>query len=456
MIVASLSQAASVVQGNLIGPDATFRGVSTDTRSLREDELFVALKGPNFDGAAFVRDAAEKGAAGAIVSEAVDSTLAQIEVDDPLMALGDLAADWRRQLSVRVAGLTGSNGKTTVKEMLSACLAEDDTTFATVGNFNNEIGVPLMLLRLSPEHRYAVIEMGANHAGEIAYLTDRVAPDVVTLTNAGPAHLEGFGSIEGVSRAKGEILQGSPRPAFAVLNADDQYFSYWSGLVEDIRVISFGRADSADVRVSRATQLESGLDVELSIYGEAHRIGLAFEGQHNALNAAAAAAAATAMGVTTDKIVAGLSNARPAAGRLRIVAGISGARLIDDSYNANPSSVMAAARLLGEQDGNGWLILGDMAELGPEADRFHREVGEQARAAGVGRLYCTGPHSRNAKDGFGNGGQWFESVDALIDAVIGELQAAGPVNILVKGSRSMHMERAVQALTDPAVLAEED
>lgn len=448
MIVASLSQAATVMQGSLTGPDATFRGVSTDTRSLREDELFVALKGPNFDGTAFVRDAADKGAAGAVVSEPVDSSLAQITVADPLLALGDLAADWRRQLPVRIAGLTGSNGKTTLKEMLASCLSLEATTFATVGNFNNEIGVPLMLLRLSPEHRYAVIEMGANHAGEIAYLTDRVAPEVVALTNAGPAHLEGFGSIEGVARAKGEILQGSPRPEFAVLNADDDYFSYWQGLVEDLRVISFGVTESADIRVVEARPVDGALEVDLSIYGEVRHVSLGFEGRHNALNAAAATAAATAMGLSPETIIDGLAAARPAAGRLRVVPGIKGIRLIDDSYNANPSSVMAAARVLGEQEGDAWLILGDMAELGPEADEFHRQVGEHARSAGIDRLYCAGPHSRHAAEGFGKGAEWLDSVDRLIDEVVAELPSGMPVNVLVKGSRSMHMERVVQALTD--------
>jgi len=454
MIVASLSQAASVTQGTLSGPDATFRGVSTDTRSLREDELFVALKGPNFDGSAFVREAAEKGAAGAIVSDPVDSTLAQIAVADPLVALGDLAADWRRRLEVRIVGLTGSNGKTTLKEMLSSCLALEGTTFATQGNFNNEIGVPLMLLKLSPEHRFAVIEMGANHAGEIAYLTDRVAPDVVALTNAGPAHLEGFGSIEGVARAKGEILQGSPRPEFAVLNADDDYFSYWQGLVEDLRVISFGSSEDADVRIGSAEPVDGGVEVDLAIYGEHLRVGLAFEGRHNAMNAAAAAAAATAMGMVPGKIAKGLEVARPAAGRLRVLPGIRGIRLIDDSYNANPSSVMAAAQLLGEQEGEGWMVLGDMAELGPDADEFHRQVGRHARSVGIHRLFCTGEHSRQAADAFGDGARWHENIDDLVDQVLEELPGGDFVNVLVKGSRSMHMERVVQALSDGAGVAE--
>ena len=448
MIVSSLSQAASVTQGTLTGPDATFRGISTDTRSLREDELFVALRGPNFDGSAFVREAAQKDAAGAIVSDPVDSTLAQIVVADPLIALGDLAADWRRQLDVRVVGLTGSNGKTTLKEMLLSCLSQEGPTFATQGNFNNEIGVPLMLLRLSPEHQYAVIEMGANHAGEIAYLTDRVAPNVVALTNAGPAHLEGFGSIEGVARAKGEILQGQPRPEFAVLNADDDYFSYWQGLVEDLRVITFGRSEQADVRIASAEPVDGGLDVDLSIYGEHLQIGLAFEGRHNALNAAAAAAAAMAMGLAPETIAIGLSAARPAAGRLRVVPGIRGIRLIDDSYNANPSSVMAAAQLLGEQQGDAWMVLGDMAELGANADEFHRQVGSHARNVGIDRLYCTGPHSKHSAEAFGDGGKWCKTTDDLIDQILSELPGSSLVNLLVKGSRSMHMERVVQALSD--------
>lgn len=444
MMVATLAEAAATMRGRLAGPDAIFRGVCTDTRRLRADELFVALKGPNFDGSAFVRDAATRGAAGAVVSEAVDSALSQIEVGDTLIALGDLAADWRRQMPARVVGLTGSNGKTTLKEMIASCLGRVARTLATEGNLNNEIGVPLMLLRLAPEHEFAVIEMGANHAGEIAYLTDRVAPDVVVITNAGPAHLEGFGSIEGVAKAKGEILAASPRPEFAVLNADDAYFDFWCSQADDLRIVSFGTSDGADVRVGNIAATDDGIAFDLSIHGNAKRIRLPFGGRHNALNAAAAAAVTTALGLSPDVIAEGLPATRPASGRLQALRGVNGLRIFDDSYNANPSSVRAAVEFLGGHPGEGWLVLGDMAELGEGADEFHRQVGELAKAVGVSRLFAVGAHSRHAADAFGSGATWHESVDAAIDALEGEIPGGAAVNLLVKGSRSMQMERVVR------------
>lgn len=456
MIVSTLSKAAEAMQGHLHGADAPFRGVSTDTRSLAPDQLFVALKGPNFDGNAFVTNAASRGASGAVVSERLEASLPLIEVEDTLLALGDLAADWRRRMPARVVGLTGSNGKTTLKEMIASCLSRVGSTLATEGNLNNEIGVPLMLLRLSPGHDYAVIEMGANHAGEIAYLTGRAAPEIVAITNAGPAHLEGFGSIEGVARAKGEILEGSPRPEAVVLNADDDYFDYWCSRATDVRVISFGTRVEADIRVSNAAASVSGLLFDLSILGETRRIELPFGGLHNAMNAAAAAGVATALGLSFDDIAAGLSESRPVAGRLRRVRGARGLQIFDDSYNANPSSVRAAAEFLGAQPGEGWLVLGDMAELGEGADRFHREVGEHARASGVVRLFATGPLSRASVKAFGPGAEWFENVDALNEALALALPPAAPVSLLVKGSRSMRMERVVKRFAAPPDRQETD
>jgi len=252
---ALLSFAADAMNGTLHGDDRSFDGVSTDSRTIGEGELFVALAGPTFDGKRFVSHARSKGAAGAVVAELVSEEIAQVEVEDTRLALGQLGAAWRDQHSVTVVGVTGSNGKTTLKELIAACLASVAPTLATEGNLNNDIGMPLMMTRIDQSHRYAVLEMGANHQGEIAYLTSLARPDVVVITNAAAAHLEGFGSIEGVAHGKAEILRGDPRPAAAVLNADDEYYSYWLSLVEDVDVLSFGLNDDADIR---ADQIETG------------------------------------------------------------------------------------------------------------------------------------------------------------------------------------------------------
>ena len=246
--MSTLAAAADSMQGKLHGADHPFNGVSTDTRTLQKGELFVALQGPNFDGCNYVGQARDKGAAGAVVPTRVDEDISQITVEDSRRALGDLGAAWRQQLSPVVVGITGSNGKTTLKELTAACLAKAAPTLATHGNLNNDIGMPLMLTRIEEQHRFAVLEMGANHAGEIAYLTALAEPDIVAITNAADAHLEGFGSLDGVARAKGEILCGEVRPKVAILNADDRYFDYWSTLVEDTQLITFGIDADADVR----------------------------------------------------------------------------------------------------------------------------------------------------------------------------------------------------------------
>ena len=257
-MIDSLALAADCMSGALHGQDRPFGGISTDTRSIRDGELFFALQGPNFDGRDYVSTAKANGGAGAVVSSIVDDDVTQIAVADPKRALGEFGAAWRNSMNVRVVGITGSNGKTTLKELVAACLNSQAPTLATHGNLNNDIGMPLMLARISEEHQYAVLEMGANHAGEIAYLASLARPDVVVITNAAAAHLEGFGSVEGVAHAKGEILQIDDRPCFAVLNADDDYYEYWSSLVEDVPVLSFGFATSADVRADEIVSSAAG------------------------------------------------------------------------------------------------------------------------------------------------------------------------------------------------------
>lgn len=442
----TLAQAALTMHGRLRGEDQAFRGVSTDTRSLAAGELFFALKGPNFDGAAFVEVAAERGAAGAVVQSELAADISTITVPDTLQALGLLSAAWRQRLEVTMVGITGSNGKTTLKEMVASCLSLSASTLATQGNLNNEIGVPLMLAKLSADHRYAVIEMGANHAGEIARLTDLVEPKIVAITNAAPAHLEGFGSIEGVARAKGEILTGDVPPEVVILNADDEFFPYWSSLVPVSRVSSFGLAPQADFRASDVYATETGSNFTLRMPHGELQISLPLYGAHNVLHACAAAAIAASLGIDDRQIKQGLETVRPVSGRLQSVRSSSGDTLYDDSYNANPVSVIAAAKFLAAQPGTSWLILGDMAELGIDAEEMHAAVGRDLKNVGIDHLLATGELSRLTVDAFGDRGHWFATQDELVDSLRDSLD--GNNNVLVKGSRSSGMERVVQALRD--------
>lgn len=442
-MMGTLSQAATNMHGELNGADNRFVGISTDTRSIADGELFFALQGPNFDGHDYVAKASEAGAAGAVVSRLLDDDIAQIKVDDTQLALGRLGAAWRDTKSPRVVGITGSNGKTTLKEMIAACLGATASTLATAGNLNNEIGMPLMLARIEDEHEFAVIEMGANHAGEIEYLVALAKPEVVVLTNAGAAHLEGFGSIDGVAKAKGEILRNPDRPRVAVLNADDDYFEYWCTLVTDIEMLSFGLGDSADVRATDISVHPDHNEFLLLTPAGETRISLPVVGIHNVRNACAAVAVALSLGLDIATIKAALESMAPVKGRLLPLRGLNGCTLFDDSYNANPRSVAAAADFIASLPGASWLVLGDMFELGEDAEELHREVGASARASGVSRLLALGDLSKAAVAGFGDGATWYESIDALISDVsnVGE-----GTNVLVKGSRGMRMERVVAAL----------
>jgi UDP-N-acetylmuramoyl-tripeptide--D-alanyl-D-alanine ligase len=451
MMESTLAYAANSMQGTLHGGDTSFCGVSSDSRTLQSGELFFALQGPNFDGSEFVAMAEERQAAGAVVQKLVSTELPIIVVDDTLKALGKLARDWRKQMPARVIGITGSNGKTTLKELVASCLSLSANTLATLGNLNNEIGMPLMLLRLAPEHRYAVIEMGANHAGEIAWLTSLAEPEVVAITNAAPAHLEGFGSLEGVVRAKAEILMGTARPQFAILNADDEAYAFWLAKVTDATVLSFGFAPAADVRASDVVATKTGSTFLLHMPDCDLQIDLPLQGAHNVINACAAAAIACALDIDAEQIKKGLESVQPVGGRLQSVKSASGATLYDDSYNANPLSVAAAAAFLASQPGDTWLVLGDMAELGSESAALHTQAGSLAKQVGVKHLLATGELSRHAVDAFGSGGQWLASVDDIVDEL--QQSLSGDEFVLVKGSRSMGMERVVSALRESAETA---
>ena len=446
----SLSYAAESMQGVLYGDDCDFDGVSTDSRTIRKGELFVALSGPNFDGNKFVGQARGNGAAGAVVNSLASEDIAQIEVADTRLALGQLAADWLDKHSPTVVGITGSNGKTTLKEMAAACLSQIAPTLATQGNLNNEIGMPLMMSRVDGSHQFVVLEMGANHTGEIGYLASLAKPGVVVITNAAAAHLEGFGSIEGVAQAKAEILLADPKPEVAVLNSDDEFYSYWLSLVEGVDVLSFGLNDSADIR---ADQIEAGkghTHFTLHLLETTIELTLPLVGMHNVLNACAAAAVATALDVSPQQIKQALEALPPVSGRLQPLEGRNGSTLFDDSYNANPLSVIAAAEFLATLAGENWFVLGDMFELGDSADKLHQEVGAAIHNAGVDRLFTLGELSREAAAGFGEGANTFESIEELVgDLTVG---LGNDINLLVKGSRGMRMERVVAALRADAPL----
>jgi UDP-N-acetylmuramoyl-tripeptide--D-alanyl-D-alanine ligase len=444
MIESNLTHAAQVMHGKLHGANKSFCGVSTDTRTIGNGQLFFALQGPNFDGNTFVEHAEKAAAVGAVTNNIIDTGLSLITVGDTRVALGELARDWRASMPAKIIGITGSNGKTTLKEMIASCLSLSAMTLATEGNLNNDIGMPLMLLRLAAEHQYAVIEMGANNPGEIGYLANVAKSDVVVITNAGPAHLEGFGSIEGVAQAKGEILETESRPEFAILNADDPYFAYWQDKASDLKVVSFGVSENADVRATSVASDENGSTFTLEMPEQALQVELRFPGAHNVTNACAAAAIATTLGIPATQIRQGLESARAVPGRLRQTVRDDDVTVYDDTYNANPASVIAAARFLAAQNGTNVLVLGDMGELGVTAEDLHRSVGLEAKKAGTDKLYGCGKLSRHAVNAFGEGGQWFESADHLAATLNEDLR--GGWNVLVKGSRSMQMERVVAAL----------
>ncbi|HEV3182014.1 MAG TPA: UDP-N-acetylmuramoyl-tripeptide--D-alanyl-D-alanine ligase [Steroidobacteraceae bacterium] len=450
----TLAQFARACGGQLRGADAPFTDVVSDSRTLQAGQLFVALRGPNFNGRDFLTAALAAGAAGALVDAAQPLALPQIVVADTQAALTRAARAFRSAFNGPLIGIAGSNGKTTAKEMTAAILAEAGSCLATRGNLNNHIGVPLTLLRLRNEHRFAVVEMGANHAGEVAALVEVARPSIGLITNAGAEHLEGFGSLEAVARAEGEMVAGLAPTATAVINADDAFAELWRGLTA-ARVVTFGVREPADFRASELrTALEAaGFRTRFRLHSPAGTaaIELAVGGAHNIANALAAAAAAASAGATLAQIVAGLAAVRAVPGRLQFKRARSGAWLIDDSYNANPSSVRAAIEVLGSLEGRRWLVLGDMAELGEFAAEAHAEIGEFARAAGIERLYATGALMERAVESFGAGAQWFADTAVLTQSLSRALEGPGAeVRILIKGSRFNRLERLVDALTGGA------
>lgn len=446
----TLNDFARACGGTLRGADRDYRGVSSDTRTLAPGDLFIALRGPRYNANEFVGAALAAGAAGALVDAAQTAAIAQIIVPDTQAALEKAARAWRAQFSIPVVAVAGSNGKTTAKEMTASILGAAGECMATRGNLNNHIGVPLTLLRLEPAHRYAVIEMGANRAGDVAALVEIGHPTVGLITNAGAEHLEGFGSIEGVARAEGEMVAGLEPGATAIINADDEFATLWRNSTA-ARIVTFGVLKTADFTATDVTT-SVGADGFLTKFNLVSPLGRAaielhMGGAHNVMNALAAAAAATAAGAKLEHVASGLGAVRPVAGRLQFKMTPQGAWLIDDSYNANPSSVRAGIEVLAALDGRKWLVLGDMAELGDFAASAHTDIGVFAREHGIEQLFATGELAARAVESFGSGGQWFAQVDALAEA----LHAAPPgVRMLIKGSRVNRLERVVNALVAPS------
>ncbi|MEO8061508.1 MAG: UDP-N-acetylmuramoyl-tripeptide--D-alanyl-D-alanine ligase [Pseudomonadota bacterium] len=444
----SLSAFARTCGGELIGADRAFSGVSTDTRTLKPGELFVALRGPRFNANEFIAAAETAGAAGAVVDTRVDRSLAQVLVGDTQEALTRSSAAWRAQFTLPVVGVAGSNGKTTVKEMTGVILARAGATLATRGSLNNHIGVPLTLHRLETSHRFAVIEIGTNHPGEVAALCKLARPTVGLITNAGAEHLEGFGSIEGAARAEGEMIAELDAEHTAIINADDEFAPLWRGMTR-ARIVTFGIKSPADFSASDVhTAIDgSGFVTRFKLLSPlgAIPIELHLAGQHNVANALCAAAAACAAGASLDDVRLGLATMRPVPGRLQFKTAPSGAWIVDDSYNANPSSMKAGIEVLANVDARRWLVMGDMGELGDHGVASHGEIGRFARNHRIDRLFATGKLSALAVEAFGSGGEWFSDTEAMARAVNAELTRE--VCVLVKGSRSNRLERVVEALT---------
>ncbi|WP_434457888.1 UDP-N-acetylmuramoyl-tripeptide--D-alanyl-D-alanine ligase [Stutzerimonas urumqiensis] len=451
-----LSHVAGPLGGRLAGTDATFTAVGTDSRTVRPGDLFVALTGPRFDGHDYLADVASKGAVAALVERACpDIAIAQLVVPDTRVALGQLGALNRDAFAGSIAAITGSSGKTSVKELLASILRAafgERTVLATRGNLNNELGVPLTLLELSPTHRAAVIELGASRVGEIAYTVGLTRPHVALINNAGSAHVGEFGGPEKIVEAKGEILDGLDADGVAVLNRDDPAFDTWKARAGGRKLVSFGlESPLADFYAgSIAYDLRGCPNFTLMGSAGSARVQLNLLGRHNVANALAAAAAAHALNVSIDHIVSGLESLQPVKGRAVAEMTAGGVRLIDDSYNANPASMCAAVDVLAGFTGRRVLALGDMGELGEWAEQGHRDVGAYA-VGKVDALYAVGPLMRHAVEAFGAGGRHFTDQSMLIAALQAE---RGATTILVKGSRSAAMDKVVAALRTP--VAEKD
>ena len=441
-----LSEAALATRGQLIGADVEFCCVRTDSRAIKKGQLFVALQGENFDGHEYAAQSLEQGASAVLVSKASNVSPAVV-VEDTRLALGDLASHWRAKFDMPVVAITGSNGKTTVKEMLAAILkvatADDASVLATQGNLNNDIGLPMTMLNLGKQHRYAVLEMGMNHTGELSYLSNLAKPNVALVNNAGTAHIGELGSLEAIANAKGEIFEGLADGGTAIINADDVFANLWKNLASKHQQVTFGLKAKADVTAKYELHAASS-DLELIAPNGTVKFTLPAPGLHNVSNALAAASAALALNVLLENIATGLSNFAGVKGRLQTKQGFAGAKVIDDTYNANPMSMKAAIDVLKASAGQRIFVMGDMAELGADAASMHAEIGAYAKTAGIEKFYALGELTKNAVTAFGANAMHFGTVEALAESLKSIMNAE--TTVLVKGSRSMRMERVVDAI----------
>lgn len=440
-----LTQIADILSAQLVGQDITVTGISTDTRTLQGGELFVALKGPSFDGHDYIQQALDNGAIACLVEKNVNADHFVI-TENTHDALGELAKAWRQQYDKTVFAITGSNGKTTVKEMIFSILNQEHSAMATYGNLNNDIGVPLTLFRLNDKYDAAVIEMGANHLNEIQYLTNIALPNIAMITNVGTAHLGEFGGIENTAKAKGEIFENMPAGGYAIINADDDYADYWKGISKQHKIITFGFKQQADVtaEIIHSDNKTSATNLLVSTPKGECRVSFNLSGEHNIVNALCAVAACVAADIPLEQIVNGLEAIKPISGRLQMKTGINSSQILDDTYNANPTSLYAALNVLKNMSGKHYLALGDMGELGESAEVLHKESGLYAKETGIDALYSYGQLAALAAKEFGKNGFVYEKHDDMITALKNDL--AQDVTLLIKGSRSMHMENVVNAL----------
>lgn len=451
MFTMTLKEIQEITNATLIGDESTagssldsgciVRGINTDSRTIKHDELFVALKGDNYDAHDFLSHASDRGASAYLLERDIAGFKPALVVKNTRLAFGQIAKAWRDNFNIPVVAVTGSNGKTTVKEMLNSILAMQGNVLATKGNFNNEIGVPITLYRLSSNHDSAVIEMGANHMSEISYLTSLVSPDVAIITNAGTAHLEGFGSLDNIAKAKGEIFEGLSEEGTAILNYDDSQYGYWKKLIGTKKSISFGENINADV--SYILNADGSLQIRIKDAGD-FTLRLPLLGQHNIFNALAAVAAAVSLKVKSALIKQGLESMQVVPGRLEKKIGVNNSIVIDDTYNANPDSLDAAIKTIASFPGIHHFVLGDMGELGEDSVELHKKAAASIKQDDVKYLYTLGENSELTSNEFGVGAQHFSSHDELVKQLIENIKQDDVV--LVKGSRSMQMEKIVNSI----------
>ncbi len=440
-----LSTIAKHLHGKLIGHDVDYKNISIDTRTLQPGDLFFAIKGDARDGHDFIFEAEKAGAAAIVVNHDVQTILPKIIVTDSRKALFDLTKFYRESSAIPFVAITGSCGKTTTRALLENILKQRGPVLASQKSFNNDLGVPLTMGRLKPEDQFAVFEIGANHVGEIAGLTKLVRPNVAVITMVAPVHVEGFGCLENIAKAKAEIFDGLTENGIAVINQDDGFADYFKNLNKNNRIITFGVNHKSDVMAKNIIcNAQSKIQFELVIPGESTEINLPLIGAHNITNALAAAACAAALGIPIVKIKAGLETAVPVEHRLIEQKGFAGATIIDDSYNANPTSVRAAIQILTKRPGESILVLGDMLELGKEADEIHAALGKFALENQVNQLFCYGKHSQFAAKAFGKNAQCFDDQKKLIESL--KPVISNTTTVLIKGSNSMKMGSIVLAL----------